>query len=55
MFYRFEREKEREERERETNMSVSSEWETNIDWLPPVLTRDGTCNLGVCSDWKSKP
>ena len=38
-----------------------AEWETerkrerNIDLLPPVctLTRDRTCNLGMCPDWES--
>ena len=31
--------------------------EKNIDGLPPVqaLTRDGTCNLGMCPDWALSP
>ena len=42
------------ERERESETLM---WETNIDWLPPILTptEDQTRNRGMCPDYRSYP
>ena len=55
-----EREEGREDLEREQGKKSGSKtlmWVRNIDWWPFVhaLTRDWTCNLGMCSDQESNP
>ena len=44
-------------RERKEGREREGEKEKNVNWLPPVctLTRDLTCNLGMCPDQESNP